>query len=757
MVAAALRLADILDFDRERTPSVIYHYFLPGSLDAGDDVSVREWGKHLSISNWQIDDDAVVFRGQSRSHIIHHAVVQFCETIAREIEATRATFGALQDDQWPFRLPSSVKYDIQSIGYHYVPYKFELDDERIYSLLMGGAIYEDPVVAVRELVQNAVDACKLRDQQERLYNPGLKPTNENRIFIRYEEPTEKFPYPKLTVQDTGTGMDALIIERFFLKVGRSYYRSAEFDRIRIDLRKQNLDFAPVSEFGIGFLSCFLLADHLEVETAMWESVRGDTRKRVLEIHGPTRLIRLKESENVGPKRFKGTRITLTLVRGGKRPGRATPSSWVNILEYLKDTCLDLPYSLHLQHIKDDQLLEDRIDPRPVSIILSQEQESYHLRIPVNDNQAGFEGEIALQNRWVVRLREQDIAEKLPARVDEISEEKIGYRQWRDSSLLRGGFKVSEVPGLPTYGEDFATIRMTWQSQQNGRYVRTNLARNHTVNAEVIGNRVTRIWLEYLLRNRHRLPEGQLYRVRFHIKELDEFGSSLEEFDALTLYETVRDAWCKEYGIPICALEEWETGTGTRLRLDPPGDYGDTVADIFLTLVLPIVTSLQYGWSEKHYDLTTYVKPPSPNWREALRASRDYVRHRRRWGQWIEYTDDYVGDFPPWGRWIERDKLSNLLFVIVVGKVPYLNARYQEMFFRFFTAEDLQDLTNTILKWDDARDKKKQLLLSPREFAVLSRARETIGELKYGKWRDVWRIDSIPLPSSSGKIDGESNA
>jgi hypothetical protein len=411
----------------------------------------------------------------------------------------------------------------------------------------------------------------------------------------------------------------------------------------------------------------------------------------------------------------------------------------------------------LQHIKDDQLLEDRIDPRPVSIILSQEQESYHLRIPVNDNQAGFEGEIALQNRWVVRLREQDIAEKLPARVDEISEEKIGYRQWRDSSLLRGGFKVSEVPGLPTYGEDFATIRMTWQSQQNGRYVRTNLARNHTVNAEVIGNRVTRIWLEYLLRNRHRLPEGQLYRVRFHIKELDEFGSSLEEFDALTLYETVRDAWCKEYGIPICALEEWETGTGTRLRLDPPGDYGDTVADIFLTLVLPIVTSLQYGWSEKHYDLTTYVKPPSPNWREALRASRDYVRHRRRWGQWIEYTDDYVGDFPPWGRWIERDKLSNLLFVIVVGKVPYLNARYQEMFFRFFTAEDLQDLTNTILKWDDARDKKKQLLLSPREFAVLSRARETIGELKYGKWRDVWRIDSIPLPSSSGKIDGESNA
>lgn len=256
MIAAALRLADILDFDRERTPPVIFHYFLPSSLDAAEDVSVREWGKHLSICNWHIDTDGVVFRGQCKNHVIHHAIVQFCDAIAREIEATRATFGALQEGQWSFRLPSSVKYDIQSVGYHYVPYRFELDDERIYSLLMGGAIYDDSIVAVRELIQNAVDACKLRDHQEQTYDSGVVPSKEKRIFIRYEEPTASFPYPKLTVQDTGTGMDALVIERFFLKMGRSYYRSAEFDRIRVELRRHNLDFAPVSEFGIGFCLVF---------------------------------------------------------------------------------------------------------------------------------------------------------------------------------------------------------------------------------------------------------------------------------------------------------------------------------------------------------------------------------------------------------------------------------------------------------------------------------------------------------------------
>jgi molecular chaperone HtpG len=305
MVAAALRLADILDFDRERTPAVLFYYLLPGNLDPADNRSVLEWGKHLTISNWHTEDDAIVFRGRCTSHILHHAVVQFCTAIAKEIEATRATFGALgSESSWPFALPSAVEPKITEDGYHYVPYQFELDDERVYQLLMGGAIYDDPLVAVRELVQNAVDACKLRDALTQLVEPVV-PSTTDRIFVRYEEPTDDCPQPKLVVTDTGTGMDALILERYFLKVGRSYYNSSEFNQHRIDLRRKGLDFAPVSEFGIGFLSCFLLADRIEVETAMWEDVRGDTRKRILQIDGPTRLIRLDEQRNEGSRDSKG--------------------------------------------------------------------------------------------------------------------------------------------------------------------------------------------------------------------------------------------------------------------------------------------------------------------------------------------------------------------------------------------------------------------------------------------------------------------
>lgn len=123
-----------------------------------------------------------------------------------------------------------------------------------------------------------------------------------------------------------------------------------------------MDFAPVSEFGIGFLSTFLLADHVEVETAIWESSRGDTTKRILKIDGPTRLIRLDEQRNEGVGRFKGTRITLFLSSKISKRDQQLPISWGTIKEYLGYSCQDLPYRLNLEYLNADNATSDAIDP-----------------------------------------------------------------------------------------------------------------------------------------------------------------------------------------------------------------------------------------------------------------------------------------------------------------------------------------------------------------------------------------------------------
>ncbi|HST57323.1 MAG TPA: ATP-binding protein, partial [Longimicrobium sp.] len=399
LAAAALRLADILDFDRERTPSVLFHYLLPGPLtSAGDNRSILEWGKHLTIANWHIEDDAIVFRGRSTSHIVHHAVVQFTGEVEKEIEATRATFGAFQKGDWPFILPRSVQVDITPDGYRYVPYRFELDDERVYTLLMGGAIYNQPLVAVRELIQNAVDACKLRDALLRMNEPELEPKKDGRITITYREADAGCASPVLVIEDTGIGMDEWVLERFFLKVGRSYYRSSEFSRTRVDLRRHGLDFAPVSEFGIGFLSSFLIADQVRVETAMAESIRRDTRKRTLIIDGPTRLIRLDEQDTSGPARQRGTRVSLLLTRGSPYE-KNRPPSWDEIERYIKDVCQDLPYSLMLVHSEVEEEEQCVLRPLGVHITVPPEWLPFTFRIPIADEALGFEGEVVLRDRY----------------------------------------------------------------------------------------------------------------------------------------------------------------------------------------------------------------------------------------------------------------------------------------------------------------------------------------------------------------------
>uniref|UniRef100_UPI003F67E706 HD domain-containing protein n=1 Tax=Paenibacillus sp. IHBB 3054 TaxID=3425689 RepID=UPI003F67E706 len=160
LVAAALRLSDILDFDRERTPNVLFHYLLPQSSLSYLNRSYLEWGKHLSISNWSINEEAINYNGHCYDHVIHHTLSQFCEDIQNEIKSTKRTFTEVKEE-WPFCLPLTVNCNIIEHGYKYTPYTFEADMDKVYQLFMGKSIYNEPIHSIRELVQNAVDACKL--------------------------------------------------------------------------------------------------------------------------------------------------------------------------------------------------------------------------------------------------------------------------------------------------------------------------------------------------------------------------------------------------------------------------------------------------------------------------------------------------------------------------------------------------------------------------------------------------------------------
>jgi hypothetical protein len=699
LVAATLRLADILDFDRERTPAVLFHYLLPTSLRPRDDISQLEWGKHLTISNWHIDEDAIAFKGRCRSHIVHHAVVLFAEVIARELQNVHSTYSALGDGAaWPFALPTRTAVHIHEDGYRYVPYRFELDDERIYALLMGRAIYPTGLVAIRELLQNAVDACRLRDALTRLHEPHIAPDIRGRITIQYWD-DKGGERPMVIVKDSGIGMDAYVLERWFLKVGRSYYDSGEFARIRAELRTANLDFAPVSEFGIGFLSVFLGADQVQVSTAAAEPLHGDLRKRTLTVDGPTRLMRLLEEANDGPGRFKGTEVTLLLRSDSE-------ITWDKAHSYLEELAQDLPYVVLLEHHFDNDHIDSyEVHPRGLQIQLPPGTEATYLRVPLRDDEYGLEGEIALQNVFE--------AQKLEA---EASGDVRVERQRPNSVLLRGGFAVCDVPGLPdSFVSPYCVVaraRLNWETRRNWRFLRPSLGRQSLVNDADLARRVTRMWLTYLLDNVDSLRLGQILHLGFSGWTPETW---LEQYGGRRVYKLARNGWAPWFK-DVNQLAEWERGEGGALQIPP--EY--TVAGTLLRLILPNICRLAMGREAK-----LYAYPPVGNWMERLDDLMDFVSRKSLDCHFI----DYLGSI-------------NELFVYAYPGSQWFNERYRETLDAL--PSNKERLFSLLCRLVEARTWNRPARLSADEIALLQEARATIGDLTIGNYAGQWAINSFRI-------------
>lgn len=266
-VAVVLRLADIIDFDPKRTPSVLFSH-----LAVKNPVSLIEWKKHQSINAWTISSKKLLFSAQCGHPAIEAAILAFCDQIDEELRNGTVILSNLSDDGmdidvdvYKILLPPQVdrrkiqaKKDIISGKpiYRYHDTKFSLSKKQIIDLLMGTKLYGKPEVALRELLQNSIDACLLRQKLSELweieYTPKVKVSLYTKNNIDY-----------LQVSDNGVGMNQHIIDSYYTNVGCSYYSSREFSELMASFKSS---FTPISRFGIGILSCFMVCDSMEVTT-----------------------------------------------------------------------------------------------------------------------------------------------------------------------------------------------------------------------------------------------------------------------------------------------------------------------------------------------------------------------------------------------------------------------------------------------------------------------------------------------------------
>ena len=116
---------------------------------------------------------------------------------------------------------------------------------------MGHTLYNDSSVVVRELVQNAIDAVKL---QKRYEHKKKKSSDPGIIQVDWNQEKRE-----LSFWDNGTGMTMFDVENYLLKVGASKYRDER-------IKKQFPDFSSISHFGIGILTCFMIANDIDIIT-----------------------------------------------------------------------------------------------------------------------------------------------------------------------------------------------------------------------------------------------------------------------------------------------------------------------------------------------------------------------------------------------------------------------------------------------------------------------------------------------------------
>ena len=268
--AIILRTVDLLHITSDRTPSTQFRLINPT-----DPISMIEWKKQMAVKavqpktprdeNGNVDDSLVKDTIEISAYFDQPDQAEAFFGLNSYIIFMRSEIRKNYDwIQQSIRIEGTKKYlfpwikiddeKIETLGFEPRQLQFTVDQSSILQMLVGHTLYNDSSVVIRELVQNGIDAVKLQYCIDNNVNIAPEFVPSGKVRIEWNEKSRT-----LTVSDNGTGMIIDEVETFLLKVGASKYRSPAF-------LKEYPNFSAISRFGIGILTCFLIADDIDITT-----------------------------------------------------------------------------------------------------------------------------------------------------------------------------------------------------------------------------------------------------------------------------------------------------------------------------------------------------------------------------------------------------------------------------------------------------------------------------------------------------------
>ena len=165
---------------------------------------------------------------------------------------------------------------------------FQVEFQALIKVL-GENLYSNPRACVRELIQNANDSCVRRQSAGQSFQPAIQVTaNTTKRTLIFE--------------DNGAGMVQEDVVRYLASIGGGRTRE---ERARLSTEDKAAANMLIGQFGIGFLSSFVVADRVVVDTLSIEG--GDPVRWICEGTSEYQIGR-------GNRSTPGTRVTLSLKR-----------------------------------------------------------------------------------------------------------------------------------------------------------------------------------------------------------------------------------------------------------------------------------------------------------------------------------------------------------------------------------------------------------------------------------------------------------
>ena len=323
-----LRLIDLYDLSQNRTPYVLWKYISPKNP-----FSAMEWKKHRAIFSITAPAEAsgriLKIDGSTDDVEVWAKLKDLQNWSDQQLRSSLDLLARLNDK--PHQLDIiRADWNIEAKGFSPINIQFNFDRVKVFTILSDEIYDKDDYVFLRELLQNSIDAIKLRVAL--LEKEGVPTVNLGKIEIDISNDPQGAQIISFT--DNGTGMDEYIIRNYLSVIGKSYYNSEDFERtgVKID---------PISRFGIGILSCFKVAPRISILSRQDPLINNASSALEVEIPSPMLLFRVK------PRGIQDVKIGTTVkvyVDPAKLTNKATKGG-LQVFDYLARVAAFTPFPI----------------------------------------------------------------------------------------------------------------------------------------------------------------------------------------------------------------------------------------------------------------------------------------------------------------------------------------------------------------------------------------------------------------------------